>query len=184
MEFGTKKAKNMIKSLAENAIIQSGSAGGKTDATTKALLKSIGEKVAEMPTAAEQANTSGESAPKPHANLDAREPGDVYPLSVLIPTELLNTITVDEWVEKVENGEGITMPVSYVARRLGSAAANKTDKTKLKVLMYMTVAIEFYQTLKGKQAPKRVLPKGELHNKIKHPSDLIDAVQRRFCIAS
>ena len=184
MEFGTKKAKNMIKSLAENAIIQSGSPSGKRDATTKALLQSIGEKVAEMPTAAEQANASGEAAPKPHANLDAKEPDDIYPLSVLIPTELLNSIIVNEWVEKVENGEGITLPVSYVARRVGSAAINKTDRTKLKVLMYMTVAIEFYQALRGNKAPKRVLPKVELQNKIKHDSGLIDAIQRRFCISS
>jgi len=183
MEFGTKKAKSMIQSLAENSIIQSGSQGGKTDATTKALLKSIGEKVAEMPTAAEQADASGESAPKPRANLDAKEPSQVYPLSVLIPIELLNSINVKEWSEKATKGEAISLPISYVARRLVSAAQNP-DKTKLKVLKYMAVAIEFVQNLKGNRAPKRVLSKQDLYNKMKYPSSLIDAVQQRFCISS
>jgi DNA-directed RNA polymerase I subunit RPA49 len=177
MEFGTKKAKNMIKSLAENAIIQSNSTGA-PDATTKALIESIGEKVASMPTAAEQVRAAEESAPKPRANLDAQTPDDVYPLEILIPLDLLSTIDASEWMEKTKKKENISVTSQFVARRAQSIGNNK-DLTKMQVLRYMYVIIDFFKHL-GKGRESRKTPqKKKLSDH--HPSSLVDSIYQRFC---
>jgi DNA-directed RNA polymerase I subunit RPA49 len=185
MVFGTKKAKTMIKSLAENAIIQAGSGDGKLDATTQALLNSIGEKVANMPTKDEQEALSTDSAPKPKANLAAKDPKDVYPLSILIPSETLTSIDVVSWMEKAKKKEEIKTGSRFVSYRISSVAQNN-DLTKMKVLRYMLVMIELFVSLKSVgRGGKKLPPRKDLNQILaSSPPSLIDAVIKRFCLAS
>jgi DNA-directed RNA polymerase I subunit RPA49 len=184
MTFGTRKAKGQIKSLAENAIIQA-SGDGKPDATTQALLDSIGEKVALMPSKEEQEALSTDSAPKPKANLAATEAKDVYPLSVLIPSDTFNAIDVITWIEKSKRKEEIKTGSRFVSFRIGDAAKNE-NFVKMKVLRYMLVVIELFVSLKNVgKGGKKLPPRKELNQIMSSsPPSLIDAVIKRFCIAS
>jgi DNA-directed RNA polymerase I subunit RPA49 len=113
----------------------------------------------------------------------ATEAQDVYPLNNLIPNDLLNSIDVNDWVEKHKKHESIQTRSKYVSRRLQSVLSNN-DITKTRVLRYMLVAIEFYLNLKGGRLPKRVPARKELNDKIKFSPALVEAIRKRFCIAS
>lgn len=182
MQFGTKKAKNMIRSLAENSVTATPAEDGKMDATTQALIDSIGEKVAVMPTPAEQAHNSSESAPKPPANLDAKSPKDVYPLGLLVPSEVLHSIDVDEWMEKAKGMQAVSLRSRFIAKRISNAGL-LGDEVKMKVLRYMSVAIEFYLLLKGGRV-KKVPGRKEFMGKLAYEPSLVDAVTKRFLISS
>jgi DNA-directed RNA polymerase I subunit RPA49 len=187
MEFGTKKAKKRILSQTENAVIQGEDANDlsivKNDAIQQAFLETIHETAGDMPTREEVVTAIEDSKPKPRANLDAAHPALVYPIERLVGLQVLQSINVDDWIQKVKDQEGVTTRSRYVSRRLQSIAQSG-DLSKLKVLRYMLMLIDFFQLLKpvGVSSTKpRKLPKMEvIKEKLNVSSQMIDGLMARF----
>jgi DNA-directed RNA polymerase I subunit RPA49 len=178
MEFGTKKAKKMITSLAENAIL----AANKPSAATKALMTSIGENIADMPTAEELAEAAEASKPRPRANIAAKEPVDVYPIETLIDEDTLYHIDIRDWLDATKQKKGVTTTSRYVSRRIQSVIQiAEEDPTKLKVLKYMLMVIEFFQALK-KSKNGKLVPSYEVLKALKHPGFMMDGIRKRFSV--
>jgi DNA-directed RNA polymerase I subunit RPA49 len=178
MEFGTKKSKKMIQSLTENAIIASSS--NKQSTATKALMASIGENIANMPTVEDLQTLAEESKPRPKANLSATDPTDVYPIQSLIDEDTLYSINVQDWKDATKEKVGVTTTSRYVSRRLQSVLQND-DEAKMKVLKYMLMVIEFFQ-LSKKSKNGNLVPRGNDLHALDHPGFLLEGVKKRFSV--
>ncbi|KAF2666372.1 RNA polymerase I associated factor, A49-like protein [Microthyrium microscopicum] len=177
LEFGTKRAKKMIASMTENAIV-AGPSGSAPSAASKALLASVGESIANMPTVAEMDAQAAAAKPKPKANLDANNAKDVYSLERLVAREILEDLDVQPWIDETQKGKGVEVASRYVARRLGSAAG-RGDVLKLKVMRYMLICIEYMGLCKKVRGGAR-MPKPLELKKMAHPLHVVDGVRKRF----
>jgi DNA-directed RNA polymerase I subunit RPA49 len=187
MEFGTRKAKKQILSQTENAVIQGEAANDlsivKNDAIQQAFLESIKETAGDMPTRQDMAAAIEDSKPKPRANLDAAHPALVYPIDRLVGVQVLQSINVDDWLQKTKDQEEVMTHSRYVSKRLQSIAQSG-DLSKLKVLRYMLMLIDFFQLLKtvrGRKTNAKQIPKVEvIKEKLNVSNQLIDGLIARF----
>lgn len=189
MEFGTRKAKKRILSETENAVIQGEDASDlsivKNDAIQQAFLESIKETAGDMPTREDMAAAIEDSKPKPKANLEATHPALVYPIERLVGVQILHSTSVDDWLKKVKNQEGVTTRSRYVSKRLQSVAQSG-DLSKLKVLRYMLMLIDFFHLLKtsgGSKTKAKKMPKLEVvKEKLDVSNHLVGTIIARFTV--
>ncbi len=112
-----------------------------------------------MPTREEMQAEIDENKPRPKANPDAETPADVYPIEELVGgVNVLRTIGVKEWMDKVKAGQDIQTKSMFVARRLNAEVQGGNVK-RVKTLKYLLLLVEWFKSLKnvgkaGLRAPK------------------------------
>ncbi|KAI9677422.1 MAG: DNA-directed RNA polymerase I subunit rpa49 [Caeruleum heppii] len=195
--FGTKKARNAIKSQTENAISavkrrndkdasdQAGEATpSKPDRLTTAVLDSIAPAVGDMASKEELQAATDEAKPRPKPNLAAQTPAEVYPLETLVGRDELRALTVKEWQDAAEAGNPITTKSRFVSERL-QRVATSGDVRKLKVLRYLLLLLDFYRALKSAQrGGKKLPPREELKEAVEASEFLLEGVKRKFADGS
>ncbi|CZT21597.1 related to DNA-directed RNA polymerase A (I) chain [Ramularia collo-cygni] len=185
-EFGTKKAKKAIASKTENAITNPNDTKGKGKATDvqTAILDSVAD-TATGPgaqTAEQQADALLAAKPIPKPNLHAESVEEVYPLSTLIPAQDAQKVPIKDWQDKIQAEEEIQFKHRFPAGRV-AAAVSSEDVDRQKALRYLTLLLEFYDSLAngGRSAAKKV-PKKEVFAKklADWPPALVSSVRTRF----
>ena len=184
--FGTKKAKKAIASVTENAIDQSrlfrdpskAAQPEKLTAANMALLGSLAESAANMPTREELGDASTSANTRPEGNKEAMNPTKIYTVEKVIGLDTMKIIPVRQWMETMKAKKEITTSSRFVARRLQMHAQNPE---KLKILRYMLLLIDFYNASSGGKFGRR-LPKRDDLKKIlgDMPEAALEGVKRKF----
>jgi DNA-directed RNA polymerase I subunit RPA49 len=187
--FGTKKAKKAIASVTENAIDQSrlfrdpskAAQPEKLTAANMALLGSLAESAANMPTREELGDASTSANTRPEGNKEAMDPTKIYTVEKVIGLDTMKIIPVRQWMETMKAKKEITTSSRFVARRLQMHAQNPE---KLKILRYMLLLIDFYNASSGGKFGRR-LPKRDDLKKIlgDMPEAALEGVKRKFANA-
>lgn len=180
--FGTKKAKKALASITENAINPTAGAaeGNVSDPVAKAVLDSMAEATADMPSRAAMQAAVDENKPRPKANLEATTPAEVYPPDFLIGSDNMRLIEIKTWLDAAANKEDIKTASMFVAKRLQSIASSK-DVRMLKVLKYILLLIDFMAALKpGRNGAKKLPQRADLETKTNTSGALLDGVRRKF----
>jgi len=152
--FGTKKAKKAIASVTENAIDQSklfrdpskANEPEKFTAANMALLGSLAESAANVPTREELGDASTSANTRPEGNKEVTDPTKIYIVDKVIGLDTMKIIPVRQWMETMKAKKEITTSSRFVARRLQMHAQNPE---KLKILRYMLLLIDFYNSSSG-----------------------------------
>jgi DNA-directed RNA polymerase I subunit RPA49 len=184
--FGTKKAKKAIASVTENAIDQSklfrdpskAAQPEKLTAANMALLGSLAESAANMPTREELGDASTSANTRPEGNKEAMDPTKIYTVEKVIGLDTMKIIPVRQWMETMKAKKEITTSSRFVARRLQMHAQTPE---KLKILRYMLLLIDFYNASSGGKFGRR-LPKRDDLKKIlgDMPEAALEGVKRKF----
>lgn len=185
-EFGTKKAKKAIASKTENAITNPNDTKGKGKATDvqTAILDSVAD-TATGPgaqTAEQEADALLAAKPIPKPDIHADNVEDVYPLSTLIPAHDAQRVPIKDWQDKIHAEEEIQFKHRFPAGRVKGVVLSE-DVDKLKALRYMTLLLEFYDSLAngGRSAAKKVPKKEIIAKKLADwPPALVNSVRTRF----
>jgi DNA-directed RNA polymerase I subunit RPA49 len=180
--FGTRKAKKAIRAVTENAITASG-APGRMGNSDLALMDSIKGTTENMATR-EQLDAAVEQArPVPRCNYDAEEIQDVYIPAQLIGAEVLKSIPVLDWQEKVKAQEAISVPSRFVANRISRVAHNENALERLRVMRYLLMVLIFWATTRpGKERGTRsVGRRDQLKSAMGAvPEMVIENIRRKF----
>lgn len=186
-EFGTRKAKKALESLALNAVKSARNADGTPKALTvadRALIETIKESSQGMATQEELQAIADEAKPIPKINTEAESIHDVYDPIAIIGSDVLNAVPVDDWKETIRSGKALQFPSGFVASRVNRvAAASRKDTLRLRLLRYMLVMIVAFRYAKPGPArgTLRIPPKKVLLQLCEPAPDLvIDDVRRRF----
>ncbi|KAF2004530.1 hypothetical protein P154DRAFT_519398 [Amniculicola lignicola CBS 123094] len=191
-EFGSKRSKKAINELAENAIVRGarpGDATGgapKNEAVAAAVLQGMSKTTSSMPTKTDLQATVDESKPRPPANTEAEHAADVYTPEAIVGKELLGLIPIKDWVDAAKNGEGLSLPSQYVAKRVNRLVANK-EHQKLKLLRFVLLGMNFNSSLKGKPMGAKQIPNREKFQSAMGedvPAPVLDALRRKFATES
>ncbi|KAK8223629.1 RNA polymerase I associated factor, A49-like protein [Phyllosticta capitalensis] len=178
-EFGTKKAKKALASITENAIAPGSGASG--DSVAAAVLQSVSDATADLPTKESLQAAVDEGKPRPRANLAATNPVEVYTPESLIGGDTLRLIDVQPWIDAAQKNEGFTTTSRFVFGRIGNLALQKKAQKKLKVLKYIQLLIDFLAALKpSRSGSKRIPLREELEKKTGISGALLDSVRRKF----
>ncbi len=134
-----------------------------------------------MLTREEMQSAADEGKPRPTHNLDAETPADVYPLEELVGMRNLRLLTVKEWQDKVETGEGIETKSRFVSGRVRQVV-QVGDVKKLKTLRYLLLLLDWFRCLKpGMKGVKKLPMKEEVRAAVEGVgSELLDGVRKRF----
>lgn len=176
--FGTKKARKAIASLTENAV------NSRTDTThdpgNAALLESMNVSLANTSTREEMQAAFDEAKPRPKANLKAEKVEDVYTVETLIGSDTMQLLMVKEWLDAARSLKPITTRSRYVGQRLQNIVVDG-NVTKLKILRYLLLLLDFMSALKIKRNQSKQLPDQEQLREVTGVQDfLIDTVKKRF----
>ncbi len=184
--FGTKKAKKAIASVTENAIDQSrlfrdpakANEPEKLTAANRALLGSLAQSAANMPTREELGDASTSANTRPEGNKETMDPTKIYTVEKVIGLDTMKIIPVRQWMETMKAKKEITTSSRFVARRLQVHAQNPE---KLKILRYMLLHIDFYNASSSGKFGRR-LPKRDDLKKIlgEMPEAALEGVKRKF----
>ena len=195
LAFGTKKAQKAIRALTTNAIQASPSKskgkdspekGRQLDPLASAVVSSMAESTTSMPTREEMQAEIDENKPRPKANTHVESVNDVYPLEQLAGgANVLATIGVKDWIDKVKAGEDVQTKSRYVARRLRTTAQGGNVK-KLKAMRYLLLLIDWFMSLKVGSKSIRKVPQIEAMGSLveAYGSDVVNGVARRFADGS
>ncbi|KAF2404383.1 RNA polymerase I associated factor, A49-like protein [Trichodelitschia bisporula] len=185
LEFGTKKAKKAIASITENAIAPQGTSieGVPKTALTAAVMESLAEVTAKMPTKEAHQAAADDAKPRPKANLQATTPAEVYPLEILVSKEELQALSVKNWQRAAETNEDVKTPSRYVSRRLYKLALSK-DVRKLTLLKYVLVMLDFFGRLRIVKGGGRKLPPRDKLQGLDAADSLIEGIKRKFTSGS
>jgi DNA-directed RNA polymerase I subunit RPA49 len=187
--FGTKKAKKAIASVTENAIDQSklfrdpskAAKPEKLTAANLAMLGAIAESASNMPTAEELVAASENGKTRPEGVKGELDPLKIYTVENVVGLDTMKLIPVRQWVETMKAKKEIRTNSRFVARRMQNHASNPE---KLKILRYMLLLIDFYNSSRLSKFG-RTLPKREELKKIlgDMPEAVLEGVKRKFTIA-
>jgi DNA-directed RNA polymerase I subunit RPA49 len=180
--FGTRKAKKVIASRTENAIVKDGNKGkGKKDDVQDAILDTMAETTADQPGKEQMEADMLASKPIPKPNLAAENVEDVYTFNTLILPHEARLVPVKDWQDKVRADEALEFTHRFPASRV-AALAKGGDIQRLKALRYLTLLLEFYSALANAGKAGKKVPKKEILSKrLGHwPEALVDSVRRRF----
>lgn len=183
-EFGSKKSKKAILDTTLNAI-RSGKpddpSAARNGAVADNVLDHMSSAVTAMPTKDELAAAVDSSKPRPTPNLTAEYPGDVYPIDVVVGSELMTMIEIKDWVDASAAGQGVSVASRFVAKRIAKLARNKQIQ-KLKVLRYILLCINFSSALSIGGRIKKIPPKGKLEAMMGDdvPAGCVMAIRRKF----
>jgi DNA-directed RNA polymerase I subunit RPA49 len=185
-EFGTKKARKAIASKTENAITNPNDKGkGKVTDVQTAILDNVADATTGATTsqkAEQDADAMLAAKPIPKPNVTASSVEEVYPLKTLIPANDMRLIPTKDWQDKNRAGEDIQFKHRFPAFRL-SPIVKSGDNSKLSALRYLTLLLEFHDSLAsaGRAAAKKVPKKDILAKKLEGwPPALVDTVRKRF----
>lgn len=175
-EFGTKKAKKAIASKTDNAITKG---AAKKDDVQSAILESMADLTSPKKAEAEADNLASKPIPKP--NLAAESVEDVYTFNTLIPQNDARLVPVKEWQDKIRDEEDIRFNHRCIAIRL-KALATSDNILKLKALAYLSLLLEFHDSLQNAHRGTKKVPKKDVLSKklALWPEALVDSVRRRF----
>ncbi|KAL8785831.1 MAG: hypothetical protein Q9213_003138 [Squamulea squamosa] len=189
LTFGTKKSQRAIQNLTKNAIspLKKGpSAEGDSQHTLDPIAAAVvSSMVAATPTVSTREDLQAaidESKPRPHPNLTAKTPSDVYPIDQLVGSGILRQMAVKDWQDAVEQDEEILTKSRFVSHRI-QRIVSEGDVRKIKTLRYLLLLIEWHNILlpaprgKGRKIPDRSLIREKLSG---WGSDLADGVEKRF----
>lgn len=191
LAFGTKKSKKAIEDLSANAIqalpsknIRPGDnfSSSQLDTASQAIISTMAETTASMPTRAELQSQIDEGKPRPQPHLDAKRVSDVYPIEELVGGEdTLKKLAVKDWMDKVKAGVDVSIQSKFVATRL-VAFAQKEHVKKLKVLRYLLMLIEWFKGLKKPTKLALIVPKPEEMQTLSanYGTELILGLRHRF----
>lgn len=187
--FGTKKAKKAILSVTENAISPDKSARNKLangttklDSVSSAMMANMAEATASMATREELDNAMNANKPRPKANTETTDLSKVYTVETLIGTETMTTIQVRPWQVEMKAQREVMVASRFVANRLNKF---KDNVEKLKMLRYMLLLIEFYNSTKPGRDGRRLPKPDELKPMINgQPESLLQGVKRKFADGS
>jgi len=194
LAFGTKKSQKAIRALTANAIQASPSKsktqntpdeGATLDPLVSAVVSSM-PATSSMPTREEMQAEIDENKPRPKANPDAETPADVYPIEELVGgVNVLRTIGVKEWMDKVKAGQDIQTKSMFVARRLNAEVQGGNVK-RVKTLKYLLLLVEWFKSLKNVGKAGLRVPKMEDMGSLVEGwgSDMVAGVGRRFAEGS
>jgi DNA-directed RNA polymerase I subunit RPA49 len=179
LEFGSKKSRKAHEDRTLNAI----RSGADAETVAENVLDKMGSATAAMPTKEELAAAVDSSKPRPTPNLAAEYPNDVYPIDVVVGSELMTILEVKDWVQASVAGEGVSVTSKYVAKRIVKLAKNKQIQ-KLKVLRFILLCINFNASLIGGAGPrpKKIPIKGKLEAAMGEdtPVGQVMAIRRKF----
>ena len=181
--FGTKKSQKAIQSLTDNAIASSaGNKKGVLDAVASAVMNSMAESSATIPTKEELQAAVDNAKPRPKPNLEAETPADVYPAENLVGMDVLEGLAVKTWQDAVEANRDVKTSSRFVSRRL-IRVVRTDDVKKLRTLKALLLMLNWYGCLQpgGKNAKK--LPKREDVKKAvgpEVPDRIVDSIRKRF----
>ncbi len=189
MTFGTKKSQRAIQNLTNNAISPS-KKGDSTAGEPQATLDPVAAAVVSSMAAAGPSVTTREdlqaaidkSKPRPHPNLNAEAPADVYPIDQLVGPGILRQLTVKDWQDAIEQREEILTHSRFVSHRI-QRIVSEGEVRKIKTLKYLLLLIEWQNILlPGPRGSGRKLPdRTQLREKLgKWDSELVDGVEKRF----
>jgi DNA-directed RNA polymerase I subunit RPA49 len=185
-EFGSKKSRKAITDMTENAITrgraEDPNAGIKDEVVASAVLQNMSSTTSAMPTKEAIAAAVDESKPRPRANLAAEYPNEVYPVDVIVGSDLMALIPIKDWVDAAEAGQAVNVHSQYVAKRIFKLAKAK-ELQKLKVLRFILLCVNFNAALKMKGRGAKVIPhKDKLLPEMGEntPPPVVDAIRRRF----
>ncbi|KAK0748704.1 A49-like RNA polymerase I associated factor-domain-containing protein [Apiosordaria backusii] len=179
-EFGTRKAKKALKSVADNAIMASADKLGQAE---HAMLQNVKEVFANSATKEELQAAVDQVRPVPRGNYDAEHIQDVYVPKEIIGSEVLNAVPVMDWQEAVRNNEAVNVPSRFVAHRIARVATNKEDKERLQVMRYLLWVIIFWVTTgKGKERGTKSIAKRDKLRELLSPAPevVIENIRRKF----
>ncbi|KAF2231962.1 hypothetical protein EV356DRAFT_535125 [Viridothelium virens] len=190
MEFGSRRAKKAISANVQNAIAPSqaqqvaaaSSVPEKLDAIGSALLSDAAAANKDRPSKAALQAAVDEAKPRPKANLDAKIAADVYTIENLVGEDVMKALTVRDWLDCAEKGDGIQTNSKHVANRLHQVATGtKKDVQKLRLLKYIETLIIFNNTLKsGKRGTKAVPKFSELKEKLNTSEIVVSRIEQSF----
>lgn len=195
LTFGTKKSQKAIRALTTNAIQASPSKSKDYDHSDKraAQLDSLASAVvtsmpstSSMPTREELQAEIDENKPRPKANLDAETPADVYGIEELVGgVNILRTMGVKEWIDKVGAGVDIQTKSLFVARRI-RAEVQAGNVKRVKTLKYLLLLVEWFKSLKDVGRGGMRVPKVEDMSDLTSVwgSEVVAGVGRRFADGS
>lgn len=177
--FGTRKAKKALAALTENAIVDDGGKSGKLSATSVAVLADIGKITSTMATKEELQAVADAAKPIPPGNFDAQEIQDVYPLHLLVGSELLNAIPIKDWQDAVKKGTNKVLTSAFIASRLNPVGEGPDSAIRLKALRYLEFLIKFSKCAKGR-TPK--IPHSDKLRELLQPAPepVIQNIRRKF----
>ncbi|KAK0623012.1 RNA polymerase I associated factor, A49-like protein [Immersiella caudata] len=180
--FGTKKAKKAIRAVTENAIT-SGGAPGSMGSGDLALMDSIKGTTENMATR-EQLDAAIEQArPVPRGNYEAEEIQDVYIPAQIIGAEVLKSIPVLDWQEKVKAQEAISVPSRFVANRISRVAHNENALERLRVMRYLLTVLVFWATTRpGRDRGTRAIGRRDQLKSVAGavPDLVMENIRRKF----
>ena len=138
-----------------------------------------------MLTREEMQSAVDEGKPRPTPHLEAETPMEVYPIEELVGMGNLRLLTVKEWQDKVESGEGIDTRSRFVSARL-QRVVHIGDVKKLKTLRYLLLLLDWFRALKpGMKGGRKVPMREELKAAMEGVgSELLDGVRKRFAEGS
>lgn len=183
--FGTKKAKKAILSRTENAISPDKSARNKlangstkVDSASAAMMANMAEATAGMATREELDLVMNANKPRPQANTETTDLNKVYTIESLIGTENLASVQVRPWVVEMKAGKEVMVSSRFVANRLNKF---KDNAEKLKILRYMLLLIEFYNSTTSGRDGRKLARGDDLKLIIAgQPESLLTGVKRKF----
>lgn len=188
LAFGTKKSQKAIKALTANAIqtspSQKQSSPGKPalDPLANAVISSMADTTASMPSREEMQAEIDSGKPRPRPNMHAETPADVYPVNQLVGGDhILRQIAVKEWIDKTEAGEDVQTRSRFVACRL-KRIVQSGDVKKVRLLKYILLLIEWHKGLKTGSKRVRKVPKPEKMASLIEGwgSDTVHSLEQRF----
>lgn len=190
LAFGTKKSQKAIRALTTNAIKASPTRSrSQTSGTSRALdplasavVSSMAQFTASMPTREQMQADIDETKPIPKPNLAAETPAEVYPVEQLIGgINVLRNMNVQELIDKVNAGDDVQTKSLFVSKRL-RAIVQSADVKRVRTLRYLLLLLEWHKGLKvGRKGIKR-MPKDEEmgHLMEQYGSEVVQGIGRRF----
>jgi DNA-directed RNA polymerase I subunit RPA49 len=167
-------------SVTENAIAPQSSkdAPVKLNSSASAMLANMAQATAGMATKAELDATINANKPRPSANTETSDISQVYPVEVLIPSEALAAIQVRAWQTAMKDQQDVKVASRFVANRL---LKFKDNATKLKMLRYVLLLIEFYNAAIPGKFGRKIKRPDELKLILNgQPESLLQGVKRKF----
>ena len=142
------------------------------------MLSSIAESAANAPTKEEQAQAMNHAKPRPKGVEGERDPLKIYTVENVVGLDTMKLIPVRQWVESIKAKKEIRTNSRFVAHRIQNHGSNTE---KLKVLRYMLLLIDIYNTCRPSRFG-RTLPKREELKKIlgDMPEAVLEGVKRKF----
>lgn len=191
LEFGTKKAKKAINSLADNAVTSISQGDLNTvegvkksiqqNPSAAAVIKSMAEGAANAPSKEALQAVIDNAKPRPKHNINATRPEDVYTIDELVGDDVMRLVKVKPWFDAIEEKKEVKTMSRFVSHRLKSLVEDD-DVKRTKVLKYLLILMQFFLALKkghrgaGKKVPKR----DELLTIIDVDPVLLDTIRKTF----